>query len=52
MTTCFTATPGVDAITTTGDVPLLGSIAINAFVRHRAEPILVDTGTVGGAPSS
>jgi flavorubredoxin len=49
MTTCFTATPGVDAITTTADIPALGSIAINAFVLHGTEPILVDTGTVAGA---
>lgn len=50
MTTCFTATPGVDVITTTADIPALGSLAINAFVVHGTEPILVDTGTVGGAP--
>lgn len=48
MTTCFTATPGVDVITTTADIPALGSIAINAFVLHGAEPVLVDTGTVAG----
>ena len=50
MTTCFTATPGVDVITTTAQIPALGSIAINAFVLHGAEPVLVDTGTVAGAP--
>ena len=50
MTTAFTATPGVDVITTTADIPALGSIAINAFVLHGAEPVLVDTGTVAGAP--
>jgi len=49
-TTCFTATPGVDVITTTADIPALGSIAINAFVLHGTEPVLVDTGTVAGAP--
>ena len=49
MTTCFTATPGVDVITTTADIPALGSLAINAFVLHGTEPILVDTGTVAGA---
>jgi flavorubredoxin len=49
-TTCFTATPGVDVITTTAAIPALGSIAINAFVLHGAEPVLVDTGTVAGAP--
>ena len=50
MTTCFTATPGVEVITTTADIPALGSIAINAFVLHGSEPVLVDTGTVAGAP--
>jgi hypothetical protein len=48
MTICFTATPGVDVITTTADIPALGSIAINAFVLHGTEPVLVDTGTVAG----
>jgi hypothetical protein len=51
VTTCFTATPGVDVITTTADIPTLGSLAINAFVLHGTEPILVDTGTVAGAPA-
>jgi len=50
MTTCFTAVPGVDVITTTADIPALGSLAINAFVLHGTEPVLVDTGTVAGAP--
>jgi flavorubredoxin len=49
MTACFTATPGVDVITTTGTIPGLGSIAINAFVLHGSEPVLVDTGTVAGS---
>jgi hypothetical protein len=49
MTTCFTATPGVDVISTTADIPGLGSLAINAFVLHGDEPVLVDTGTVAGA---
>ncbi len=48
MTTCFTATPGVDVITTTVDIPALGSLAINSFVLHGSEPVLVDTGTVAG----
>ena len=48
MTDVFTATPGVDVISTTADIPSLGSLAINAFVLHGAEPLLVDTGTVGG----
>lgn len=49
MTSCFTATPGVDVITTTAAIPALGSIAINAFVLHGTEPVLVDTGTVAGS---
>ncbi|HVT76190.1 MAG TPA: MBL fold metallo-hydrolase, partial [Acidimicrobiales bacterium] len=48
MTTSFTAAPGIDVITTTAEIPTLGSLAINAFVVHGAEPILVDTGTVAG----
>ena len=48
MTTAFTAAPGVDVITTTANIPALGSIAINAFVLHGSEPVLVDTGTVAG----
>jgi hypothetical protein len=50
VTSCFTATPGVDVITTTADIPALGARAGNAFVQHGAEPVLVDTGTVAGAP--
>lgn len=46
MTTAFTAVPGVDVITTTADIPGLGCLAINAFVLHGSEPVLVDTGTV------
>jgi hypothetical protein len=49
-TTSFSAAPGVDVITTTAAIPALGSIAINAFVLHGREPVLVDTGTVAGAP--
>lgn len=48
-TTAFTASPGVDVVTTVADLPALGSIAINAFVLHGSEPILVDTGTVAGS---
>jgi ODP family beta lactamase len=47
-TTAYTAAPGVDVITTTADIPALGSLAINSFVLHGAEPVLVDTGTVAG----
>jgi hypothetical protein len=48
-TSAFTAMPGVDVITTTAAIPALGSIAINAFVLHGTEPVLVDTGTVAGS---
>ena len=40
MTTFFTASPGVDVIATTADIPSLGSLAINAFVLHGREPDL------------
>ena len=46
MITAFTATPGVDVISRTADLPALGSIPINAFVLHGTEPVLVDTGAV------
>lgn len=49
MTTAFTVTDGLDAISTTAEIPALGSLAVNAFVLHGAEPVLVDTGTVAGA---
>ena len=45
MTSAFTATPGVDVISTSVDIPTLGLLAVNAFVLHGAEPVLVDTGT-------
>lgn len=48
MTTCFTAGPGVNVIATTADIPTLGSLAVNSFVVHGLEPLLVDTGTVAG----
>jgi flavorubredoxin len=47
-TTAITAAPGVDVITTTADLPTLGSLAINSFVLNGPEPVLVDTGTVAG----
>jgi ODP family beta lactamase len=46
MVTTFTATPGIDVISTTVPIPTLGSLAVNAFVVHGEEPLLVDTGTV------
>jgi len=50
MTTAFTAAPGIDVITTTVDIPTLGSLAVNAFVLHGDEPMLVDTGSVIDSP--
>lgn len=49
MTTCCNGGPGVDVITTPAEIPTLGSLAINAFVLHGPEPLLVDTGTVAGS---
>ncbi|MDY6997723.1 MAG: MBL fold metallo-hydrolase, partial [Actinomycetota bacterium] len=40
----FPASPGIDVIPTYWPVPGLGSIAMNAFVLHGPEPVLVDTG--------
>ena len=46
MATCFTAAPGVDVVGSSVEIPTLGSLAVNAFVLHGDEPVLVDTGTV------
>ena len=46
MATCSTAAPGIDVISTSADIPSLGSLAINAFVLHGEQPLLVDTGSV------
>ena len=51
MTSCFTATPGVDVITTAA-IPALGSIALNAFVLHGTEPVLVEPAPWPAPPSS
>jgi Metallo-beta-lactamase superfamily len=45
VTTCSTAAPGIDVISASADIPSLGSLAINAFVLHGEEPLLVDTGS-------
>jgi hypothetical protein len=50
MTSAFTAAPGIDVITTSIEIPTLGSLAVNAFVLHGDEPVLVDTGTVVDSP--
>jgi hypothetical protein len=49
MTACFTAGPRVDAIATSVEIPTLGSLAVNSFVLHGTEPLLVDTGNVAGS---
>jgi hypothetical protein len=49
MTTVFTAAAGVDVITTSAEIPGLGSLAINSFLLHGREPLLVDTGTLAGS---
>jgi hypothetical protein len=49
MTTAFTAAPGIDVIASSVDIPTLGSLAVNSFVLHGDEPVLVDTGTVAGS---
>jgi hypothetical protein len=49
MTTVSTVTPGVEVISTVAEVPGLGCLAVNAFVLHGDEPVLVDTGTVAGS---
>ena len=42
----YKAAPDVDAVTSIANVGGFGNLAINAFVIHAAEPVLVDTGTV------
>jgi flavorubredoxin len=42
----YQAAPDVDVVTQTVNVGGFGNIAINAFVVHAAEPVLVDTGAV------
>jgi len=41
----FRAAPDTHAVPTYWPVPGVGTIAMNAFVVHAAEPVLVDTGT-------
>lgn len=40
------AAPDVDVVTSIAEVAGFGKLAINAFVIHAAEPVLVDTGAV------
>jgi flavorubredoxin len=42
----YTAAPDVDVVTSTATVAGFGQLAINAFVVHAEEPVLVDTGAV------
>jgi flavorubredoxin len=46
MMQTYTAAPGVDVVTSTATVAGFGNLAINAFVIHADEPVLVDTGAV------
>lgn len=52
MTTCFTATPGVDVITTTADIPAFGSLAINASCCTAASPSSLTLAPLPAARSS
>ncbi len=49
MTTSYRAAPGIDVLASTVTIAGFGSIAVNAFVLHGSEPLLVDTGTVADA---
>jgi flavorubredoxin len=42
----YQAAPDVDVVTSTAEVAGFGKLAINAFVIHGSEPVLVDTGAV------
>jgi flavorubredoxin len=42
----YQAAPDVDVVTSTATITGFGNLAINAFVIHAAEPVLVDTGAV------
>jgi flavorubredoxin len=42
----YQAAPDVDVVTSTASVTGFGDLAINAFVIHADEPVLVDTGAV------
>lgn len=46
MINAYRAAPGIDVVTSTAIIPGFGNLAINAFVLHGREPILVDTGVV------
>ena len=42
----YKAAPDVDVVTSTATITGFGNLAINAFVIHASEPVLVDTGAV------
>ena len=42
----YKAAPDVDVVSSTAEIPGFGKLAINAFVIHAQEPVLVDTGAV------
>ncbi len=46
MITTYRAAPDIDVVSSTATIADFGSLAINAFVMHGDEPMLVDTGTV------
>jgi Metallo-beta-lactamase superfamily len=46
MTTASTVAPGIDRIATTIEIGGFGFLAVNAYVLHGAEPVLVEAGTV------
>lgn len=46
MFTTYRPAPDLDVITTTAEIPLLGSLPINSFLLDGTEPMLVDAGPV------
>ncbi len=44
MITTHRAAPDVDVVSSTANIPGFGNLAINAFLLHGDEPLLVDTG--------
>jgi flavorubredoxin len=44
--TTFRAAPDIDVVSSNATIADFGSLAINAFVMHGDEPMLVDTGAV------
>lgn len=49
MTTTYRAAPDMDVVSSTATIADFGSLAINAFVMHGDEPMLVDTGSIVAA---